>query len=144
MPTQFTLEYTLFVFIGALGVLQFVFARNGLRGVLFFRRSLRGSTALGVLMVVAAFVWYFTSEQRNMPDTTVGLDGVAQARWFAIGAGAAVAVTFLVTSAINHRWSAEPREGAQGIEALDQTTFLKAATPRVISLWKGLRRWTRK
>jgi hypothetical protein len=142
MPTQFTLEYALFVFISALGVLQFVFARNGLRGLLFVRRSLTASAALGALIVVTAFVWFFTSAPRNVPDTTLGLDGNAQARWFAIGSAAAVAVTFLVSSAINSRWGATPREGASGIDALDQTTFLKAASRRMTSFWMGFRRWT--
>ena len=141
MITQFTLDYFTLVFVSTAGVLQFVFALNGTRGMLFLRNAPRLSSALGALLVVAAFFWFFASEPRNISDTTDGLDGNDQARWFALGAAAAIAVTFLLSSVINHRWAAEPGESPGGIEAMRQTTFLKAVGHRLASLWSRARVW---
>ena len=135
MPTQFTLEYALFVFIGALGALQFVFAVNGMRGALFISRSLRASALLGALLVLGAFVWFFASAPRNIPDTGLGLDGNDQSRWFTVAGATASALTLLVTSALNDRWGRTYTGGARGLDALQQTTFLRAVVHTLSRLW---------
>ncbi len=135
MPTQFTLEYALFVFIGALGALQFVFAVNGMRGALFISRSLRASALLGALLVLGAFVWFFASAPRNIPDTGLGLDGNDQSRWFTVAGATALALTLLVTSALNDRWGRTYTGGARGLDALQQTTFLRAVVHTLSRLW---------
>ncbi len=126
MPTQFTFEYALFVFIGALGALQLVFAGNGMRGALFISRSLPASVLLGGLLVLGTFVWFFASAPRNLPDTGLGLDGNDQTRWFTVAGATALALTLLVTSALNDRWARTYRGGRRGLDALEQTTFLRA------------------
>ena len=142
MPTQFTLDYAILVFFSTVGVLQFVFALSGRRGVLFLRNAPRLSSALGALLLVVAFSWFFISEPRNVPDTAGGLDGNAQGRWFAAAAAAAVAVTFLLSSVINHRWAAEPSEASEGIDVMGDTTFLKALARRLSRLGSRVRVWT--
>ena len=125
MPTQFTLEYTIFVFVGALGAVQLAAAANGLSGMLFYRRSPLACAIGGLVLVMGAFIWFFASTERNQPDTGLGLDGNTQAFWFATAALAAVGITMAVTSALNHRWGR--RDGLpSGIDALGQTTFLRA------------------
>jgi len=127
-------------FLGAMGVLQFAFASNGILGMLFLRRLPRASAALGVAFVLAAFVWFFANGPRNVPDTGAGLDGNDQARWFATAAAAAFAVTALASSAINDRWGAKaPGEGV-GLDALRHTTFARALARRVarMRIWRGM------
>ena len=135
MPTQFTLEYALFVFIGALGALQFVFAVNGMRGALFISRSLPASALLGALLVLGAFIWFFASAPRNIPDTGLGLDGNDQSRWFTVAGATALALTLLVTSALNDRWGRTYTGGSRGLDALQQTTFLRAVVHTLSRLW---------
>ncbi|MCH8199933.1 MAG: hypothetical protein IIA54_07710 [Chloroflexi bacterium] len=132
MPTDsFIADYTLWVFLSALGVLQFVAARSGLFGLLFIRRRPRATAYASAALVVASFAWFFGSGVRNLPDTVSGLDGVTQSLWFAVAAAAAVAVTFLGTSAINHRWGAGHRRDPSarpptGLDVLERTTFARA------------------
>ena len=147
MPTDaFIADYTLWVFLSALGVLQFAAARSGLSGLLFVRRWPRATSYAGVALVVASFAWFFGSEVRNLPDTVSGLDGVTQSLWFAVGAVGAVAVTFLGASALNHRWGAgyrwdpstQPRPPA-GFDLLEHTTFVRALCARITALRSGVR-----
>ena len=140
MPTDpFIADYTLWVFLSALGVLQFSAARGGLLGLLFLRRWPRTSAYLGLALAAAAFVWFFASEVRNLPDTVSGLDGVTQSFWFAVGAAGAVAATFLGTSVLNHRWGAghgwDPStQPPTGVGWLERTTFLRALYIRISAL----------
>ena len=134
MPTDsFIADYTLWVFLSALGVLQFAAARSGLAGLLFLRRWPRATSYASAALVVASFAWFFGSEVRNVPDTVSGLDGVTQSFWFAVGAGGAVAVTFLGTSALNRGWGAGYRWDPStqpwppaGFDLLERTTFVRA------------------
>ena len=135
-------DYALFVFISVLGTFQLVFARNGVRGMLFLRRFPRGSALLGALMVVAAFTWYFGGEPRNLPDTESGLAGTAQTLYFFLGATAALATTGLFSSLINYRWgrSGSPPSSI-GIGALEWTTYVQATAHTVAAIWKRVRSW---
>jgi hypothetical protein len=142
MPSNFTLEYIAFVFFSVVGVLQFVFALNGIRGMLFIRNSVRTTATLSVLLVLAAFTWFFTSAPRNVPDTGLGLDGNAQALWFSVSAAAAVAATALFSSALNHRWGKQASAEVVGIEVLQQTTFMRALAHSLPSRWRKARLWT--
>ena len=147
MPTDpFIADYTLWVFLSALGVIQLAAARGGLAGLLFLRRWPRATSYAGAALIVAAFAWFFGSEVRNVPDTVSGLDGNTQFLWFAVGAGGAVAVTFLGASALNdrwgaaHRWDASMRSGpAVGFDRLERTTFVRALCARISALRSGER-----
>ena len=145
MPTDsFIADYTLWVFLSALGVLQFAAARGGFSGLLFLRRWPRATVYASAALVAGSFGWFFGSEARNLPDTVSGLDGVTQSLWFAVGATGAVAVTFLGSSALNHRWGAgypsdaptQPRPPA-GFDALERTTFVRALWASLAALRSG-------
>ena len=139
MPTDpFIADYTLWVFVSALGVLQLAAARNGLAGLLFLRRWPRATSYASAALIVAAFAWFFGSEVRNVPDTVSGLDGNTQFLWFAVGASGAVVVTFLAASALNDRWGAAHRGDASvpsgpplGFDRLEHTTFVRALRARI-------------
>ena len=138
----FVLDYLLFVFIAALGVLQMVAAYSALRGLLFVRvRSL--AFVLGLLITVAAFIWFFLSEPRNIGDTEGGLDGNQMSAFFALGAGLALVLTLLVSSIINRSMGSDGGSAGQqldtGLNALRQTTYLKALSSTLSTLkdrWK--------
>ncbi len=139
--SAFEFAYTLWVFVSTLGVVQLAAVRSRLWGLVVFRRWPRATEAASVLLVIAAFAWFFASGERNVPDTAEGLDGVVQARWFAIGGAAAVALLITVSSVVNHRWGADhswdPQTGQgppAGLTWLERTTFARAAAARVQSL----------
>ena len=129
--TDFALDYLIFVFLSALGVLLMVTGYGRLNGLLLVGRRL--SMLAGVLLVAGAFAWFFISKPRNLPDTGAGLDGNEQALLFVTGAGAAL-VLFLALSSLRN-WSMVGDPGQQGIEALRNASYLRL-------LFKGLRsRW---
>ena len=147
MPSEFLLDYTLWVFLSALGVVQFVAARSGLLGLLFFRRRRRATLLLAPAWVVGAFTWYFASDFRNHPDTTLGLDANEQALWFALGSAVALALTLAVSSAVNHRWGGghgwDASSGGAppiGLTWLERTTFARALAARLAALRSRERR----
>ena len=133
MQSSFALDYVVFVFGSAFGVLQFAFAQAGLSGLLFLRPWPRLTQALAVVVVVGAFAWFFGAEPRNIPDSGAGLEANSQAWLFASAAGTAVAGTFLVTSVLNHRWGRDHGWDPQaetwppsGVDWLRRTTFARA------------------
>ena len=125
---DFALDYLLFVFLSALGALLLVTAYNRLNGLLLVDRRL--SMLAGVLLVAGAFIWFFTSEPRNAPDTGAGLDGNEQAILFVAGAGAALVLVLVLSSLRN--WSMVGSRDERGIEALRSAGYLRL-------LFRGLR-----
>ena len=134
-------DYVLFVFLGALGVLQLSFVRSRVQGMLFVRRSPRFSALLGAGLVVTAFTWFFATGPRNIPDTAGGLDGNVQALFFSIGAAGALAATALLSSLINYRWGRDTPSPPSGMSALAGTTYIRAAAYRVGVIWERVRAW---
>jgi hypothetical protein len=133
MPDEFLFDYILLVFFSAIGVVQVAAARSRLAGLMFLRQWPRATQGLGSVLVIVAFIWYSTNEFRNIPDSAGGIDGNTQALWFSLSAGAGVAMTFLVSSAINHAWagnqSPAPTGGSEtptGITQLERTTVVRA------------------
>jgi hypothetical protein len=132
-----TLQYLLFIFVAAVGVIQIAAARAGLRGLLL--TTSRGSSfALGVVLVVGGFSWFFGILDRNVR----GLEGMEQAVLFVPAGIAAVAATFVVSSLLHRARRADSRPiakgggrfrptlrrgvRARGLEALRYTTYLDA------------------
>ena len=138
MLSAFLIDYIAWVFVSALCVIQFAAARSGLWGILYARRWPRATMGVSVLVILAAILWYFTTGERNQPDTGLGLDANVQAFWFAMSGAAAVGATLAVTSLINHRWvnnhGWDCRSGdapPSGITWLSRTTFFHAIRARV-------------
>lgn len=131
--SDFAAAYTLWVFVSTLGVVQYAAVHSRLWGLVVFRRRPRATKIGAVVLVAASFAWFFASGERNVPDTADGLDGVVQARWFAVGAAAAIAALMAVSSVVNHRWGADhgwdpeaERWPPAGLGWLEQTTFARA------------------
>lgn len=144
--TAFEVEYVLWVFFSTLGVIQYAAVRSELWGIVVFRRWPVATQRFSALLIVASFVWFFVNAERNVPDTGAGLDGVVQARWFALGALAAVLLLLTVSSAVNHRWGAahgwDPeadRWPPSGLTWLERTTFARALAARFHALRRGAR-----
>ncbi|MFQ5860103.1 MAG: hypothetical protein ACE5IG_00960 [Dehalococcoidia bacterium] len=134
--SQFALEYFFLVFIAASGVIQAAAAYSGLRGLWFFRS--RGVTAaVGVALGVAAFLWFFLSGPRNLPDTNGGLDGTKQTGLFSAAAAGAIIFTLLLSSALNATLGKHTQELPWGLEALRETSFARALLSTVRRLWKA-------
>ena len=134
MPGSFSLDFFLLVYLAAVGVLQMVASHNNLRGLLFLRFRLP-AFCLGLGIAVAAFLWFFLSEPRNLPDTEGGLDGNDAAGLFSLGSLAALFSTFLVSSLIN-RSLRENTHSASGLDALRGTTYWRALLGSLKVLWK--------
>ena len=124
MPGPFALDYCSFVFLATLGVVQMTAARGSLRGLLFLRHR-RLAFLSGGILTAAAFLWFFLSEPRNIPDTRGGLDGNETAGYFAVAAGSAVILTLLLSS-LSNRSMMGSGIAAPGLEALRQTTYIRA------------------
>jgi hypothetical protein len=122
---SFGLDYFLFVFIAACGILQMAAAYSLLKGAYILPH--RAATALlGLILTIGAFAWFFASESRDVPDTGAGLNGNQQAMLFVTGCGAAVLAVMLASSVVN--WRMRPRDGKHlpGMSALRHTSFLHA------------------
>jgi len=138
MWSGFAVDYAILVFFGTLGALQIVAAKNCLSGIMLLRTRRLLSILLGSGTIAAAFIWFFASEFRNMPDTGAGLEANTQAATFAIAGACAVAVTFAIASIVNHSWASlnaqkfaldDVLEG--GMDALRRTTFVLAMLARL-------------
>ena len=141
MPGPFALDYFVFVFVAALGVLQAVAAYSDLRGLLLIR-SRPLAFFLGLAAASLAFIWFFASEPRNLPDTQGGLDGNQSAGLFAVAAGSALLLTLLFPSVVNRSLGTRGQPLDPGLDALRETTFLKALSLRTLrEQFKRL--WTR-
>lgn len=135
-------EYFLFVFVAALGVLQVAAAYSRLDGLLLLRRRAVAGL-VGLALAVGAFLWFFASGPRNVPDTQGGLDGNAQAGLFAAAAGAALAVTLVVSSLLNSRRAGGAVQGL-GLDALRNTTYARALLEGARACRRMWRQWTRR
>ena len=135
MVGGFALDYFVFVFIAALGVLQMAAAYSALQGLLFIRfRPL--AFLSGLLVTTLAFLWFFLSEPRNIPDTEGGLDGNEMAGLFALGAGSALVLSLLFSSVSNRSMIRSGQQPKTGLDALKETTYVRALLGTLKYLWK--------
>ncbi len=139
MTGPFALDFFILAFLISLGTLQMAAAYRSLRGLLFVRNRTAAFT-LGLALTLAGFLWFYLSEPRNISDTEGGIDGNQSSALFAGGAGVAVLTTLLLSSLLN--WSLgkneQTRDGASyrpGLEALEQTNYIRAFKAAVRSLW---------
>ena len=144
--SDFEVAYAIWVAFGTLGVTQYAAVSNRLWGLVILRRWPDATKVCAVLVVIGAFAWFFISEDRNLPDTGDGLDGVAQARWFALAATFSILVQIVISSIANHRWGAshgwspaEERWPPAGLTWLERTTFARALAARIQATFRGSR-----
>ncbi len=130
----FATDYYLCVLVATIGVLQIAFSVGGIHGLLLFKSSLV-ARGLGALLIVAAFVWFFSTGPRNINDFQGGLDANTQALFFFFGAFTAVIVTFAAASLVNHRMAGPDRGPEVGLDALKETGYITALM-RNLSYWR--------
>ncbi len=134
---NFAVDYYLFALVASVGVIQVAASLGNLRGLLVFKPPVLART-LGLAAPVAAFVWFFTSETRNINDYEGGLDGNDQALLFLLAAISATLATSLITSVVNRRMTGREPTSRDGLEALTQTSYLRAVH---LSLRNWRRNW---
>ena len=139
---NFTVDYYLFALIASLGVLQVAASLGNLRGLLVFKSPVLART-LGLMAPIAAFIWFFTSETRNLNDYEGGLDGNYQALLFLLGAVSATIITALLTSIVNARLAGREPEPGEGLEALAHNSYAKAVRHSLRYWWRNWRTQTK-
>tara|TARA_B100000315_G_scaffold217799_2_gene218653 strand:+ start:274 stop:861 length:588 start_codon:yes stop_codon:yes gene_type:complete len=122
---SFILDYCILVFLASSGVFQMVAALGGFRGLLYFRQR-PVSILFGVVLMTGAVAWFFLSESRNVPDSAHGMNGNEQFGYFFAGAGAGLAFTLIVSSLRNWSLGVEKSDLPPGLDALRETSYLRA------------------
>ena len=132
---SFALDYVLFIFLASLGVVQLAALRGRLKGLYFIRIPLL-NLILGLGLLVGAFLWFFISEPRNLPDTGGGLDGNQQAMFSVAAAVGAVLFTLIVTSVLNAGFRKGEDGQEAGLQALRRISYFSALRRTMGKLWK--------
>jgi len=129
--SKLALEYTIFTFVAACGVLQLAAVHSGLRGLSFFKRPLAASIS-GAVVVIGAYVWFFAIENRNVP----GLEGSQQLGNFTLGASLAIVFTLVVSSILRASMNPAHSESGQGqgLDVLRAMTYFQAIKRAILRL----------
>lgn len=131
--SAFAIDYYLLVFVAGLGVVQIASSFGQLKGLLFLKSDL-AARGIGSMVVVATFVWFFSTDHRNINDYEGGLDANIQAILFFMGAMSAMLATVIVSSVINVGMSGREFVHGKGFEELKRSSYARA-------LIKSLRYW---
>ena len=138
--SRFALDYVVMVFVASLGVIQIAASVARLRGLLLVP-SYWVARLLGFGLAAAAIVWFFASGERNINDYEGGLDANVQALYFFLSAAAAYLTTLLVSSLVNSNLGDAEGRPAEGMEALKETTYVRALAAN-LRAWR--REWRRR
>lgn len=136
-------DYLIWVFLAATGTIQIAAAHAGLTKLLFIR-AMPWAYALGVVLVIAGFVWFFRDGPRHFPDTAGGINGNEQGARFTLTCLAAGAFTFATSSLLNRSSEGAPPSSADGFEALRSSTYAQALAGSLKILWNEGRQWMRR
>ena len=121
----FAIDYYILVAVAATGALQVAASLGGLNGLLFLKRPVPART-LGIALIVAAFVWFFAVEERNINDYEGGLDAPTQALFFFLGASTGLVFTLIATSLVNLNMRAGEGDPSEGLDALRSSNYTSA------------------
>ena len=122
MTGSFVLDYTLLTFLLSCGVFQTAAAFGGFSGLQFFHgRAV--SVVFGSAVFTAAFVWFFLSQSRNVPDTGLGLTGNEQFGYFFAGSGLGLAFTLALASLLRRNLGRGLGRLPRGLDALKLATY---------------------
>ncbi|MDP6549553.1 MAG: hypothetical protein QF659_05730 [Dehalococcoidia bacterium] len=142
MTGSFILDYCILVFLVSGGVFQTAAALGSYWGLLYFQQR-PVSFLFGVVVLTGAVAWFFLSESRNVPDSTHGLNGNEQFGYFFAGAGAGLAFTLIVSSLRNWSLGAKQPHLPPGLDALRETSYLRALHRTCNHYWARRGRVTR-
>lgn len=134
----FATDYFLLSTVATVGVIQISASMGRLNGLLLFKSHL-AARLLGLMMIVAAFVWFFSTGDRNINDYEGGLDANTQALFFFLGVMSGGAITFVISSLVNFRKSGGPHEPGGGLNALKDSSYFRALTESIKYWWKNWR-----
>lgn len=119
------LDYFILVFISSMGVYQIAAIHAKLDGLCFFKNQVI-QFIFGILAVIGAFGWFFTSEDRNVHTS---VEGSQQLGLFLASIIASYLFTAILASIMQVKVrykEGSPRENKQydmGIETLKKTTL---------------------
>lgn len=119
------LDYFILVFISSMGVYQIAAIHAKLDGLCFFKNQVI-QFIFGILAVIGAFGWFFTSEDRNVHTS---VEGSQQLGLFLASIIASYLFTAILASIMQVKVRSKegsPRENKQydmGIETLKKTTL---------------------
>jgi hypothetical protein len=119
------LDYFILVFISSLGVYQIAAILAKLDGLCFFKNPVI-QYIFGILAIIGAFGWFFTSKDRNVHTT---VEGSQQLGLFLASIIASYLFTAILASIMQAKVTSKegiPRENKQwdkGIETLKKTTL---------------------
>ncbi len=120
-----SLDYFILVFLSSLGVYQIVAIPAKLDGLCFFKHQVI-QYIFGFLAIIGAFVWFYTSADRNLHTS---VEGSQQLGLFLGSIIASYVFTAIIASIMQAKVNSKggsPREGKQydmGIETLKKTTL---------------------
>ncbi len=121
----FSLQYLIWVFFAAVGVLQIAAALNGLKGIQFFNNKWL-DLFVGAACILGSYGWFFASANRNTDGRNSKVEGLEQAIFFLIASAGAVLFTFAITSIIHRSRVSNTSCDESGIDALRTRTVWQA------------------
>ena len=134
----FATDYFILVVVATVGVIQIAASVGRLKGLLFFKSPIT-ARKMGFLLVVGAFIWFFSTGERNINDYQGGLDANTQALFFFLGALAGGGATFLASSVVNMRMTGDGTSPEDGLDALKSTTYARALGHSLAYWWREWR-----
>lgn len=129
----FTEDYLLLVFSVCCGAIQIAAWQNHLTGLYIFNRP--AAATIGIGAIIGGFLWFFGSENRNLPDTMTGLAGSQFFALFMAGLALALLATLIVSSCTSPVRRSEPSEESKGLDALRQDTYFRVLRRAIKERW---------
>ena len=129
----FTEDYLFFVFSVCCGVIQIAAWRNHLTGLYIFNRPT--TAAIGTGAIIGGFLWFFGSENRNLPDTVTGLAGSQLFALFMVGLALALLFTLIISSCTSSARRSETSEKPKGLDALRKNTYFQVLRRTLKEKW---------
>ncbi len=120
-----SLDYFILVFLSSLGVYQIVAIPAKLDGLCFFKHPII-QYIFGILAIIGAFGWFYTSSDRNIHTSVEGSQQLGLFLGSIIASYVFTAVLASIMQAKVNSKGGIPREGKQydmGIETLKKTTL---------------------
>ena len=126
---SFALDYFIMVFVASLGVMQTAASIGGLRGLLLIKNPII-ARPLGIVVAIAAIVWFFAVSERNINDYEGGLDSNQQGLLFFLAVAASGILTCALSSLWNRRLPVSATDSDQapdaGLGALKNASWWRA------------------
>ena len=130
------------VFGAGLGVIQVAVSLGSLKGLLVVKSPIAARVG-GLVLTIAAFVWFFATDTRNINDFEGGLDAPSQALFFFLGALSALLATLIISSLVNADLNGDESEPGAGLDALKTSNYSRALARSLRYWWREWRTQTK-